>query len=197
MRIIAGELKGRRIEVPAGAELRPTMDRVREAVFSMLENAIEFTHCRAADLYAGSGALGFEALSRGVQSCVFVERDQSLAKQLKVTGQDLGLERRMSVVQGDVFRSLAAVRSALDGPSGQGYLILADPPYTAHPGAKLVAALAKAELFQPRTIFLLGCPKQLGVIDLVGAAAEVGIALSPTFQKSKTYGETVINCYGF
>ena len=76
MRIIAGQFRGRPLQAPSGLATRPTADRVREALFSMLASRVgSFEDLRVADLYAGSGALGLEALSRGAAHCLFVERD--------------------------------------------------------------------------------------------------------------------------
>ena len=77
MRVVAGTAGGRRLTAPAGSGTRPTPDRVREAVFNALGSLDAVIDARVADLYAGSGALGFEALSRGAAHCTFVERDRT------------------------------------------------------------------------------------------------------------------------
>ena len=82
LRIIAGKWRGRRIEFPAAAQLRPTPNRVRETLFNWLRDRIEGSACL--DLFAGSGALGIEALSRGASSSLFVEQDRMLAENLRV-----------------------------------------------------------------------------------------------------------------
>jgi 16S rRNA (guanine966-N2)-methyltransferase len=130
VRVVAGEFKGRRLVAPRGSRTRPTADRVREALFSMLGDV---SGARVLDLYAGSGALGIEALSRGADAAVFVERDRSalaaLERNLEATGAR-GIVRRQ-----DVARFLAH-------PEGTFDLVFCDPPYD---GAPAVAeALAEA-----------------------------------------------------
>jgi len=117
VRVVAGEFKGRRLYAPRGSRTRPTADRVREALFSMLGDV---SGARVLDLYAGSGALGIEALSRGAESAVFVERDakalDALRRNLDATGA------RGAVRREDVARFLSR-------PEGTFDLVFADPPY--------------------------------------------------------------------
>ncbi|HEV2815251.1 MAG TPA: 16S rRNA (guanine(966)-N(2))-methyltransferase RsmD [Solirubrobacteraceae bacterium] len=133
MRVIAGRHKGRRLHAPPGA--RPTSDRVREALFSILG---PLDGARVLDLYAGSGALGLEALSRGAAAAVFVERDGRALAALRTNLEALGAE-------GEVRRAdvLAALREARE--RGETYdLVLCDPPYRLAPdlGRSLGEALA-------------------------------------------------------
>ena len=83
MRVVAGELRGRRIDAPPGLDTRPTTDKVREAVFNALGSLDLIRDATVADLYAGSGALGIEALSRGAAHCTFVERDRTALRTLR------------------------------------------------------------------------------------------------------------------
>lgn len=123
MRVIAGRLGGRRLQAPKGRTTRPTSDRVREALFSMLG---ELHGIVALDLFAGTGALGIEALSRGAERVVFVERDTNAVVALKANLAALGLgESEASVRVGDALESLRAARAA-----GETYdLVFVDPPY--------------------------------------------------------------------
>jgi 16S rRNA (guanine966-N2)-methyltransferase len=122
MRIIAGELKGRRLRMPGGAPTRPTADRVREALFSMLADV---SGAHVLDLFAGSGALGIEALSRGAAAAVFVESDARAAATIRANLESLGLEG--TVVRRDVARFLS-------DPSREAYdLVFCDPPYDSGP----------------------------------------------------------------
>ncbi len=135
MRIVAGRHGGRRLAAPPGRDTRPTSDRVREAVFSILG---PLEGARALDLYAGSGALGIEALSRGAASAVFVERDRRALAALQANLDALGIE-------GDIrgADALAALRDARN--RGETYdLVLCDPPYRLAPdlGGPLGEALA-------------------------------------------------------
>ena len=133
-RIIAGSARGRRIRVPAGGT-RPTTDRVRESLFASLDHLLGgFSGMRVLDLYAGSGALGLEAVSRGADRAVLVEKDRSTAAIARANAATVGLADRVQVQAG-------SVRSHLAGPAEPFDLVLADPPY-AIPAADLAQALA-------------------------------------------------------
>jgi len=122
VRIIAGEWRGRRIEAPKGEATRPTADRTRETLFNMLTSRLgSFEGLRAADLFAGSGALGLEALSRGAAHCLFVEQDRAALSAIRANIRALDAGARASVEAGSVM-GLRAAREPLD-------LVLADPPY--------------------------------------------------------------------
>lgn len=135
MRIIAGAWRGRVIEAPAQGT-RPTADRVRETLFSMLTSRIgSFEGLRVADLFAGSGALGFEALSRGAAAATFVERDTAAVAIIRRNAAKLGATDRAQVIAG----------SALSLPSGRPFdLILADPPYAKGSGTAVLASALEA-----------------------------------------------------
>ena len=121
MRIVAGSRKGHRIAAPKGVVTRPTSDRVREAVFSIVGPV---DGAAALDLFAGSGALGLEALSRGAASCVFVERDRAAARVIQDNLEKLRLTEAV-VVSRDVATALRDERT-----SNRRYdLVLVDPPY--------------------------------------------------------------------
>jgi 16S rRNA (guanine(966)-N(2))-methyltransferase RsmD len=122
LRIIAGELRGRRIAVPPGPAVRPTADRVREALFSILGALVP--GARVLDAYSGSGALGLEALSRGARSVQFVEADRDSWRTLLDNVDRLGVRERASVLFGSVARVLRG-----DAAHGPFDLVLADPPY--------------------------------------------------------------------
>jgi 16S rRNA (guanine966-N2)-methyltransferase len=137
MRIIAGEWRGRPIEAPPGMATRPTGDRVRETLFSMLTSRLgSFEHLRVADLFAGSGALGLEALSRGATHVTFVESDSAAAAVIKRNTERLGATDRIRLLRGS---ALALSRS---DPFD---LILADPPYGPGSGAAVIQAVADTE----------------------------------------------------
>jgi len=121
MRVVAGELRGRHLEAPEGRHTRPTSDKVRQAVFNSLESAGFIDGARVADLFAGSGAMGIEALSRGAASCVFVEKDRTALDVLRRNLASLDLGTRSKVVPGDVVPALARL-GAFD-------LAIVDPPY--------------------------------------------------------------------
>jgi len=139
MRIIAGKWRGRTIEAPPGGRTRPTADRARETLFSMLTSRLGgFDDLRIADLFAGSGALGFEALSRGAASATFVESDSQAAGVIRRNAERLGAS------------ALVLTSSALALPESDPFdLIFADPPYAAGSGSAVVAAVTKAGWLAP------------------------------------------------
>lgn len=134
LRIIAGELGGRRISAPPGRGTRPTREMVREAWFSALADAVP--GARAADLFAGSGALGIEALSRGAASVDFVESDRRTAAVIRENLEALDLAGRSRLVRRDVGAFLD------DGVEEPYDLALADPPYGSEWPGRLAARLA-------------------------------------------------------
>ena len=126
MRIISGQWRGRTINAPKGDATRPTADRTREALFSMLTSRLgSFEGLTVADLFAGSGALGFEALSRGAASCIFVEQDRAALDVLRANAERLGL--RPDVRAASVL-ALGPAPAPMD-------LIMMDPPYGTGAGA--------------------------------------------------------------
>jgi 16S rRNA (guanine966-N2)-methyltransferase len=121
MRVVAGELRGRQIAAPAGTSTRPTTDRVREALFNALGSLDVVVGATVVDLFAGSGALGIEALSRGASYCTFIERDATALRVLRENLATLGLADRSRVVPADATVAVTSL-PAVD-------LVLADPPY--------------------------------------------------------------------
>jgi 16S rRNA (guanine966-N2)-methyltransferase len=120
MRVVAGEFRGRKLRAPAGGATRPTTDRVREAVFNALTSLDVLVGASVADLYAGSGALGIEALSRGAAHCTFVESDRAALSAIHDNIGTLGITGRTRVVAGDVMAMLPRINCEL---------AFADPPY--------------------------------------------------------------------
>ena len=137
MRIIAGEFRGRPLQAPPGIGTRPTADRVREALFSMLASRLgSFDDLRVADLYAGSGAIGLEAISRGAAHATFVETDPKAQAAIKANAEKLGIADRVRILGG----------SALALPRSDPFdLVFADPPYAPGSGSAVVKAVADAD----------------------------------------------------
>ncbi|MGI9117321.1 MAG: 16S rRNA (guanine(966)-N(2))-methyltransferase RsmD [Gaiellales bacterium] len=125
MRIVAGQHRSRRLVVPSGTGVRPTSDRAREAVFASLGARV--VGARVLDLFAGSGALGLEALSRGASSCRFVERDAAALDAIRANVVALGEEERATVEKANALTALARLVAAAEAFD----LILVDPPYDA------------------------------------------------------------------
>lgn len=140
MRVIAGSARGTRLKVPARLT-RPSTDRLREALFSILAGRLE--GAQVLDLFAGSGALGIEALSRGAAQAVFVESQHAAAKTIRENLQKAHLEEPATVAQRDVFDYLAGSTQNYD-------LIFADPPYAANSQEDLAGELMRNESLPQR-----------------------------------------------
>ena len=119
--MVAGEFGGRKLIAPDGLTTRPTTDKVRQAVFNSLDSMGLVEDAVVADLFAGSGAMGIEALSRGAARCTFVERDRDALRALRANVQALGLEARATIVTSDVMAWVPAMRNV--------DIVFLDPPY--------------------------------------------------------------------
>ena len=166
MRIIAGEWRGRAIKAPPGETTRPSSDRLRETLFSMLASRLgSFEALSAADLFAGSGALGLEALSRGCASCLFVEQDKRAVEAIRANIKTLEAGPRASVNQGSVL-SLGPAKQPHD-------LILLDPPYDTGAGAVAIDRLVRLGWIGPATwVSLEVGAKETPRIDRMAVDAE-------------------------
>lgn len=144
MRIVAGEWRGRKLAAPQGDTTRPTADRTRETLFSMLVSRIgDFEGLAVADLFAGSGALGLEALSRGAARCTFVEQDAAAIRALRQNIAALRAQPQCDVRASSVL-ALGPAKEPLD-------LVLLDPPYNSGAGAVALDKLARLGWIGPAT----------------------------------------------
>lgn len=146
MRVIGGHDRGRRLRAPRGLRTRPTADRVRETLFDVLGPAV--VGARVLDLFAGTGAVGIEALSRGAARVVLVERDPSALRALRANLAALGASRAAArVIAGDVLRVLPGV-GAEEAPFD---FVFIDPPYTTTLAARTLESLARARVCRDGT----------------------------------------------
>jgi 16S rRNA (guanine966-N2)-methyltransferase len=167
VRIIAGRWRGRPLFAPEGSATRPTADRVREALFSMVASRIgSFEGLQVADLFAGSGALGLEALSRGAAHCVFVENDRRAVDSIRANIAALG-------ASGEVL-ARSAEHSALPAPVDLAFL---DPPYASGLAPAVLAKLAIAPG---------------GWVSVETARAEAVSAAGYEVEAERTYGKARI-----
>lgn len=179
MRIIAGEWRGRPIAAPKGDTTRPTADRTREALFSMLTSRIgSFEGMMVADLFAGSGALGLEALSRGAAHCLFAEQDKAALDALKANIAKLGAGPRSKIAAQSVL-SLGPATSPCD-------VLLMDPPYHIGAGAVALDKLARLGWIGPATWVSIETARD-ETMDVAGFAADtvrdIGKARLHLFQR--------------
>ena len=166
MRIIAGEWRGRKLVAPKGDFTRPTADRTRETLFSMLASRLgSFEGLSVLDLFAGSGALGLEALSRGAAHCLFVEQEAEAVKAIKANIASFDARHRAVVQQGSVM-SLGPAKAPHD-------LILLDPPYDTGAGQVALDRMARLGWIGPATWIALETHRKENVeIKALGIVAE-------------------------
>ena len=191
MRIVGGEWRGRRLMAPPGRATRPTSDKVREAVFDLLASLLAqraadhgqgsgvegLAGLRVADLYAGSGALGLEALSRGAAHCTFVERSPVAAAALRRNLGALAVPaERARLVVADAGPALQA-----DARRGVQYtLLFADPPYARYEAVQRALRAALAPVLAPRAVVVVETAK--------GEAVELALSV----ERVRVYGDTQI-----
>lgn len=140
MRIIAGSAKGRQVLGLRGRDTRPTLDRVKESLFSIIQFRVP--DATVLDLYAGSGNLGLEALSRSAKEAVFVDKRKECCRLIRKNGESLGFLDRMTVIEGDVLQALARLRAQ----GRQFDFIFLDPPYEQKADAALAMIFQEALL---------------------------------------------------
>jgi 16S rRNA (guanine966-N2)-methyltransferase len=136
VRVVAGEARGRLLRAPSGRVTRPTSDRVREAMFDIVGSLLDIGGATVVDLFAGSGALGIEARSRGAATVTFVERDREALASLQANLESLGFARSGATVVA------ADARQWVTGPRPRADVVFADPPYSFDGWASLLAAMA-------------------------------------------------------
>lgn len=198
-RIIAGTLGGRPIPGPPGKGTRPTSDRVREALFSRLEGWDAIAGAHVLDLFAGTGALAFESLSRGAASAVLVEAHQATARQLRATAASLGLDERCEIRAAraeQVAQQLAGGNAGTSAPSAEPSrapthvkpfsLVFLDPPYD------LPTEALESMLVQLRPVL---ADDALVVIERSSRSRAIDWPDGWQDDGTKTYGETVLQ-YG-
>lgn len=187
MRIVAGQFRGRRLAAPKGGGTRPTTDRVREALFSSLAShgGDVLVGGSVLDAFAGSGALGFEALSRGSAHATFVECDREALGVLRANAEALGATPAVNIVSGDA--QVLAARGAI--PGGPFSLLMLDPPYRLDAGevGRFVAALVARDLLEDGAF----------VVYEHAAAGPAPWPSEITPVASKRYGSTQVDigCY--
>lgn len=181
LRIVAGRLRGRRLRVAHDPALRPTSDRVREAIFNILGQ--DLSRLEVLDLYAGTGALGFEAISRGARRAVFVEASPRIARALRIAAQELGVAQEARVIVGRVDDVLTPER--LGGPYD---VVFADPPYEESAERELVARVDAGGILAPD-----------GTLVVEREAKRLGDAGSGRLAQVRTerYGRTALDFFKY
>jgi 16S rRNA (guanine966-N2)-methyltransferase len=147
MRVITGTLGGRTLRHPADRSFRPTTDRVKESIFNILAHRFALDGARVPDLFAGSGALGIEALSRGAEHAVFVESSRDSLLVLRANIAALGIEAQCSIVEGRAEDFARRSGEHCD-------VILADPPYAFDGREDLIETVMSADLLSPAGVLV-------------------------------------------
>jgi len=163
MRIIGGRLSGRRFGAPSGRGTRPTSDRVREALASALESRGAFDGARVLDLFAGTGALSFEALSRGAAGAVVVDRDPRTIRQITQSATELGLGPEVRPVRVDLLGDPASAVAKLPATDEGFSLVFVDAPYSEIDSVRpLLDALVASERLTPGAWVVIEYPAACG-----------------------------------
>ena len=152
MRIIAGTLKGRRLNPPANLPVRPTTDMAREGLFNILNNYVDFEDCTVMDLFAGTGAMSIEFISRGVREVTSIDINNACTDYIKSEAQRLEL-RNLRVVRADVFDLLKRANRKFD-------IVFADPPYAIEGLETLPDLVFEHQLLNEDGIFILEHPRE-------------------------------------
>ncbi len=171
--ITGGTLRSRRVPTPSGRDVRPTPARVKEALFSILGDRVD--DARVLDLFAGTGALGFESLSRGAAHVTFVERHRPTAEALRRTARTLGVDERIAVINAPAERAARTLDQRYD-------LVFADPPYAQpYPGEAFAALRAGGAIDAATTV----------VYEHAGRT-EPPADPAMTLERSARYGEVAL-----
>jgi 16S rRNA (guanine(966)-N(2))-methyltransferase RsmD len=180
MRIISGLHKGRRLKAKSNGRIRPTSDRVRSAIFNILPP--DLSEAAVLDLYAGTGALGIEALSRGAWSAVFVDVSREAVASIRSNLKEMALEERTRIVN---QRALAALR-LLAGEGRTFDLVFADPPYQSDEAGRVLKLIAATPLLSPEAV----------VVIEHDPAVKLELAYGPLARTDyREYGGTAVSFY--
>ena len=155
MQITGGAACGQSIDIPAHPGIRPTSPEMREALFNILGKLVEKAHIL--DLFAGSGMVGFEALSRGASFLTAVEKTTICVESIKANAQKLGYEKQTKIIQTDFRKAIASLNA------GQFNLIFADPPYMSEHSKLLVKLVAEQKLLKQNGVLIVEHDKGVSI----------------------------------
>ena len=177
MRVITGEYKGRKLESPAGSDIRPTSDKVKESIFNLLMN-----DCYGAvfcDLFCGAGGLGIEALSRGASKCYFCDNSRESIRLTKSNLAHVGADEKAVVLFGEYTRALHRIKEPID-------VFLLDPPYRAGLYEKCLELISNLDLLAPDGIIVAEHDSRGEMPEAVGDLIRV---------RERRYGKTTVSIY--
>ncbi|MFH1665360.1 MAG: 16S rRNA (guanine(966)-N(2))-methyltransferase RsmD, partial [Candidatus Omnitrophota bacterium] len=180
MRIIGGQFRGRKLKQPEPGTVRPTMDRIREAVFNII--AAKVPDSRVLDIFAGSGAYGLEALSRGAKEAVFIEKDARCVGIINENIRSLGIEGYVRVMEGDAFETLKLLNAGKERYN----IIFSDPPYNKELSKKILIIVNQYDILKHFGFIIVEHHRDEDIPETEG-----GLSL----YCQKTYGETAISVF--
>ncbi len=194
MRVVSGKLRGKRLGSFKGFDIRPTTDRVREALFSILATRIPLSGAGILDLFAGSGAVGIEALSRGAASVCFVDSDSASIKVIEKNLKACGLEGSAKILKRDA--SLAVQGLARRGDRFE--LIFLDPPYSSSLLTEVVYKIASNTLLSPEGLLVAETSKRAPLFLETGVEAEAGAEVGNLrIDEVRSYGDTLLYLFSY
>lgn len=182
MRVIAGSARGLRLSAPAGMQTRPTADRVKEALFSIIASRRDLVGARVLDICAGTGSLGIEALSRGAASCCFIEQDRPV----------LGLLEKNLVKAGLVGRGVCLALDAITGlkrlsRQGKSFdIVFLDPPYSSNLYTTVPEALCSLSLLSGEALLVAECSARIPLAERYGMLVRID---------RRVYGDTALEFF--
>ncbi|MFH1797882.1 MAG: 16S rRNA (guanine(966)-N(2))-methyltransferase RsmD [Candidatus Omnitrophota bacterium] len=180
MRIISGKFKSRKIKFPIKSESRPTKDRIRESVFNIIADKLD--DADVLDIFAGSGAYGFEALSRGAKKVVFVEKDRETGYILSENSRSLGVGESIKIIKIDAFKAIELLASSTEKFD----IIFSDPPYDRDMAKKTLIMVNRYDILEHSGLLVVEHSKREALPKVEG---DVSIF------KQKTYGNIFISVF--
>lgn len=177
MRIITGDYRGRKLETPIGNDVRPTTDKVKEAIFNIIQQDIYGAVC--ADLFAGTGNLGLEALSRGAKMCYFCDNSRESLNLIKTNVKKCGAQDKSVILAGDFTKGLARIQDKVD-------IFFLDPPYSEGLYEKCLETIEELDLLTDDGIIIAEhgvhdfVPEKIGKFEMI---------------KERKYGKIVVTIY--
>ncbi len=195
MKIISGKFKGKEICSPQRGAVRPTMSATKVSLFAILENLTDFTNTRILDLYAGSGALGFESLSRGARHVTFVENNKKITECIYKTAKSLCLEKnheyKIACISVDRFVEKS---TKYENDNEKFDIIFSDAPYISNVlnGEALIKKILATKIFTKEAIFVIETPSDIGMPEIIENKCNNTVA---TIFKTRKFGNTSVYFY--
>lgn len=182
MRVIAGSARGTGLVAPRGMLTRPTADRVKEALFSIIESRYELEGIQVLDMCAGTGGLGIEALSRGAASCCFIEKNREALRCLRQNLLATHCAGRATLLEMDLLRALPLLAAR-----GSSYsIIFFDPPYSSELYGSVTTQVSSSGLLSPEGMFVAESSSRAVLPDRIGRLVKSG---------RRVYGDTALEMY--